>query len=144
MSETHFRMLESMYHKAPINAYFKPSLTVQEGKAEIRMAVRPDFFHAAGAVHGCVYFKALDDAAYFAVNSLVEDDFILTASFNLYLLKPVNQGEMIAYGTVVHQTKNSFIAEAVINDQENNPIARGSGSYIRSKIPLTHVTGYQK
>ena len=29
------------------------------------MTVRPDFFHAAGAVHGSVYFKLLDDAAYF-------------------------------------------------------------------------------
>jgi hypothetical protein len=35
--------------------------------------VRPDFFHAAHAVHGSVYFKALDDAAFFAVASLVQE-----------------------------------------------------------------------
>jgi acyl-coenzyme A thioesterase PaaI-like protein len=35
--------------------------------------------HSIHAVHGSVYFKALDDAAFFAVNSLVEDVFVLTA-----------------------------------------------------------------
>ena len=37
--------------------------------------------HAAGAVHGSYYFKVLDDACYFAANSLVSDVFVLTVSF---------------------------------------------------------------
>ena len=36
-------------------------------------------------MHGSVYFKALDDAAYFAVSSLVTDYLLVTVSFNLHL-----------------------------------------------------------
>src|SRR5437660_10506789 len=81
-TDEHFRKLERMYAAAPINQYFRPALTVSEGRAEVTMAVQSDFFHAARAVHGSVYFKAMDDAAFFAVNSLVSDVFVLTVTFN--------------------------------------------------------------
>ena len=72
----HFRKLERMYHAAPINQFYRPVLTVGEGSAELEIPIRPEFFHAAAAVHGSVYFKALDDAAFFAVNSLVTEVFV--------------------------------------------------------------------
>jgi len=132
-----------MYHAAPINEFFKPKLTVQKGKAEMRTEVRPEFFHAARAIHGAVYFKALDDTAFFAVNSLVEDVFVLTINFNLYLLKPINEGILVARGQVVYESKSSFIAESIVFDQDENQIARGTGSFIRSKIPLNEEVGYR-
>ncbi len=61
----HFRKLERMYASAPINAYFRPVLRIGDGEAELRIPLRNDFHHAAGAVHGAVYFKALDDATFF-------------------------------------------------------------------------------
>ncbi len=82
-SEEHFRKLERMYARAPINEYFVPELHVREGSTELLLPVKRDFFHAAQGVHGAVYFKALDDAAFFAVNSLVEDVFVLTVSFTI-------------------------------------------------------------
>jgi len=88
----HHRKLERMYLKAPINAYFRPSIHIRDGEADIVIPVQPEFFHAAHAVHGSVYFKAMDDAAFFAVNSIVEDVFVLTASFNLHLLRPISAG----------------------------------------------------
>src|SRR5215831_3380101 len=88
----HLRKLEHMYLKAPINAFYSPRISVSQGEAEITIPVKPDFFHAADAVHGSVYFKLLDDAAFFAVNSLIEDYFALTASFTTYLLHPISEG----------------------------------------------------
>lgn len=143
MTNDHFRKLERMYNLAPINAFYKPTLTVERGKTELTIAVRPEFFHAANAVHGSVYFKALDDAAFFAVNSLVEEAFVLTANFTLYFLQPVNEGILRARGQVVYESKNSFVAEAVLEDEQGHQIARGSGSFIRSKIPLTAEMGYR-
>ena len=35
-------------------------------------------FHTAGAAHGTLFFKMLDDAAFYAANSLVTDRFLLT------------------------------------------------------------------
>src|SRR4051812_23261804 len=83
--DDHYRRLERMYAVAPINRFFEPVLHVTEGRAEISVPVKPEFFHAARAIHGSVYFKALDDAAFFAANSLVTDVFVLTVSFNLHI-----------------------------------------------------------
>ena len=140
--DDHFRKLERMYHSAPTNEYFRPVLTVREGEAEIALPVRPDFFHAAGAVHGAIYFKVLDDAAFFAVNSLVKDVFVLTVSYNIYLTRPVSAGVLRARGRVVHQSRQLFLAEAELFDGDSRQIARGSGSFMRSTIALSPAVGY--
>ncbi len=61
--EEHHRKLERLYAAAPTNVYYRPIISVGAGVAEIQIDVRADFFHAAAAVHGSVYFKLLDDAA---------------------------------------------------------------------------------
>jgi uncharacterized protein (TIGR00369 family) len=143
MSE-HFRRLERMYAAAPINEYFAPRLHIPEaGVAELRLTLRADFFHAAGAVHGAVYFKALDDATFFAANSLVEDAFVLTVSFNLYLTRPVKEGEVVARGRVVSRSKRLYLAEGVLEDERGREIARGSGAFMPSGIALDAAIGYQ-
>jgi len=139
----HFRKLERMYHGAPTNAYYRPVLTVGNGEAELEIPVRPEFFHSAGAVHGSVYFKALDDACFFAVNSLVKEVFVLTVSFNLYLTRPVSAGVLRAKGRVVHPSRQLFLAEAELFDQDARQIARGSGSFMRSTIALSPAVGYE-
>ena len=53
----HYRKLENMYVSGPVNDYYAPKLQVSKGVAEVTIQVRPDFFHAAGAVHGSVYLK---------------------------------------------------------------------------------------
>ena len=131
-----------MYRTAPVNEYYRPALTVGEGEAEVEMVVRPDFFHAASAVHGTVYFKALDDATFFAVNSLVTDVFVLTVSFNLYLTRPISEGTMRAKARVTHRSRQLFLAEGEVLDGEGRLIARGSGSFMRSTIALSAEIGY--
>jgi uncharacterized protein (TIGR00369 family) len=138
----HFRKLERMYHAAPINEYYRPRLTVGEGQAELEIPVRPEFFHAAAAVHGSGYFKALDDAAFFAVKSLVTDVFVLTVSYNIYLTRPVSEGVLRAKASVVHRSRQLFLADAELFDQNARQIARGSGSFMRSQIALTPEIGY--
>ena len=137
----HHRSLEHMYHGGPINAFFKPTLHIEEGSAVVRMTVRPDMHHAAHAAHGAVYFKMLDDAAFFAVQSLVTDVFVLTSSFNLHLLAPVVDGEMVATGKVVHSSKRLFIAESVL-EVAGKVVARGSGAFMRSAVRLDAKLGY--
>ncbi|MCJ7663856.1 MAG: PaaI family thioesterase [Desulfobacterales bacterium] len=141
-SEEHHRRLERMYASAPVNKYFAPSMHASEGRADVLIKVRPDFFHAAHAVHGVLYFKLLDDAAFFAVNSLVHDVFVLTVSFNIYLTRPVSAGELKAIGRVVHRSKQLFIAESELMNAEGQEIARGSGVFMRSTIVLSPELGY--
>lgn len=141
-AEEHFRRLERMYATAPINRFYLPVMRVSEGRAEISVTVRPEFFHAAQAVHGSVYFKLLDDAAFFAVNSLVPDVFVLTASYHLHFLRPVGAGRLTAVGRVVHPSSRMFVAEAELRDENARVLGRGSGSFMRSQIALGPAVGY--
>lgn len=120
-----------------------PTIRVDEGYAEVIIVVRHDFLHSAGAVHGSVYFKALDDAAFFAVNSLVNDVFVLTVSFNIYLTRPISQGKIKAIGQVIHHSRRLFIAQSRLVNSDGREIARGSGTYMRSAIPLSPEVGYE-
>lgn len=142
MREQHRRKLEAMYAAAPVNAMYGPRLEVREGEATLLMEVRPEHFHAAGALHGSVYFKALDDAAFFAVNSLVEDVFVLTTSFTVYLLRPVTEGTLRAEGRVVNATRSLFVAESELFAGDRL-VAKGSGTFMRSRTRLDEVPGYR-
>lgn len=134
--EAHWRSLERIYLSAPTNAYYQPSIRIGNAEAEIRVTARPDFHHAAHAVHGSVYFKMLDDAAYFAANSLVRETYVLTSDFTIHLLRPVAEGVMVAKGRVVHATGRQFVAESQLYDAESRLIAHGVGTFVRSKHPL--------
>jgi uncharacterized protein (TIGR00369 family) len=125
-----------------INRFFRPRIEILEGKAVVRMDVRADMHHAAHAAHGAVYFKMLDDAAFFAVQSLVTDVFVLTVSFNVHLLAPVSDGEMVSEGKVVHQSKRLFVAESVIVVGDRI-VARGTGTFMRSGVRLDANVGYR-
>jgi len=138
----HFRALEAMYQAAPINEFYKPTMQVEEGEATIEIDVKSALFHAAHAVHGSSYFKMLDDAAFFAANSLEPEVFVLTTSFTTYITRPISEGKMIAKGKVVNKNKSQFIAEAVVYDQDGNEIGRGNGIFVRSKMRLVDAMGY--
>jgi uncharacterized protein (TIGR00369 family) len=143
IGEEHYRRLERMYLAAPINEFFKPEIRIARGTAEIKVNVDSRFFHAARAAHGAVYFKSLDDAAFFAVSSLVEDCFVLTSSFNLYLLAPVSEGVVRSVGKVVRGGGSSCLAESVLYNEQNEEMARGSGMFVRSKVRLDPEMGYR-
>ncbi|WDE03117.1 PaaI family thioesterase [Thalassomonas viridans] len=138
----HFRRLESMYQAAPINEFYRPDMQISEAEASITIEVDEKHHHSGGGVHGSVYFKMLDDAAFFAANSLEEKVFVLTTSFTTYLTRPVAFGKLTAKGKVVNRNKSQFIAEAVLYDEQDNEIGRGNGIFVRGKLPLTDARGY--
>ena len=141
--EEHYRKLERMYSSAPTNRYYAPTLQISQGQAVVTILADPKHFHPAGAVHGAVYFKALDDSAFFAVSSLVEDVFVLTVSFTVYLTRPISSGEMKAIGRVVHTSRRLYLAESELLDAEGVQIARGNGAFMCSNIPLGPEIGYE-
>ncbi len=106
------------------------------------MDVGEQLFHAAGAAHGSVYFKALDDAAWFAAHSVYLDSWIVTSSFQLHLLRPVSDGVITAYGRLVHRSRRMFVAESELHDAGGRLLARGSGSFMPTGEPLTEEIGY--
>lgn len=138
----HYTKLENLYLSAPCNTHYDPAISISEGRAEVSIPIKPHLYHAAGATHGCAYFKVLDDASFFAANSLVEDVFVLTTQFNVHFTRPVESGRITATGRVVHGSKNLIVAEATVTDAEGREIGRGSGSFMRSRITLESCPGY--
>ncbi len=142
-TERHWRALESLYASAPINDQFVSQLAIiEEGVARIQFEIRPEFFHAAGAAHGTVYFKMLDDVAFYAANTLVTDCFLLTTAFNLLFTKPLHPGTAIAEGRWVSGRRRVLLAESRIIDAAGNEVGRGTGTFQRSRIPLNSLPGY--
>jgi uncharacterized protein (TIGR00369 family) len=147
MSEAtdHFRKLERMYLSAPVNKeiYGGIEIHISNEKAVISLVVEPKFFHAANAIHGSVYFKLLDDAAFFAVNSVVTDVFVYTVQFNVQLLRPVSAGIIKSTGELKFKSTNLFIADSTLVDENNKLIGRGTGSFMNSRIELRENIGYK-
>ncbi len=139
----HFRALERLYASAPINSLFRSRLTIPAaGHAVIAFDVEPAHYHAAGAAHGTLYFKMLDDAAFYAANSLVNDRFLLTTSFNLLFTRPVKAGPVRAEGQWLSGRRRVYVAEARLVDASGEEVARGTGTFMRSKHALTGLPGY--
>jgi uncharacterized protein (TIGR00369 family) len=142
-AELHYRALERLYAAAPVNRLFASELAVTgAGTARIRFTVGEEVYHAAGAAHGTIYFKMLDDAAFYAANTLVTDRFLLTTSFNLHFTKPVRLGEVTAEGRWISGRKRVLVAESRLIDAEGDEIGRGTGTFMRSRIPLSGLAGY--
>lgn len=140
----HWRALEGLYASAPINRLFESRLEVLgEGSAQITFTVDPRVHHAAGAAHGTIYFKMLDDAAFYAANTLVTDRFLLTTSFNLHFVRPIKAGRIVAQGRWVSGRRRVFVAESRLIDEEGEEIGRGTGTFMRSHIALSGLPGYR-
>ncbi len=136
----HLRALERMYLGAPVNEYFQPTIELDPGHARITMPAQPSSFHAAGGLHGSVYFKALDDASFFAAQTTEPEVFVLTARFEIEFLAPVRGGVLEAIGEVtgenhrVQATATLFLA--------GEEVARGRGEFARGGPRLADVASY--
>lgn len=140
----HFAALEALYASAPVNSLFPSRLTITaEGRSRIDFTIDERVHHAAHAAHGTIYFKMLDDAAFYAANSLVTDRFLLTTAFNLHFTKPIRSGPVVAEGRWISGRRRVFVAEAHLLDREGEEIGRGTGTFMRSRIALSSLPGYR-
>lgn len=135
--QQHFLFLEQMYLQAPIvkTLYPETSIQIGHGEAVIQCPVGQELFHAGGSLHGSVYFRMLDDAAYFAASSLEPTFFLLTAEFRLKLLRPLTEGILKAEGKLIAggPDEDFYTAKATLFTAEGKIAATGSGRFMRSK-----------
>ena len=142
-AELHWRALEGLYASAPVNNLFASRLRIiGEGRSQIAFTVDESCFHAAGAAHGTIYFKMLDDAAFYAANTLVTDRFLLTTSFNLHFTAPIRGGEIVAEGRWISGRRRVLVAEARLVDADGEEVGRGTGTFMRSRMALSGLPGY--
>jgi uncharacterized protein (TIGR00369 family) len=144
MNLEHYQKLQHMFQSANVNSqiYKGTELIIEHGKATLSLNISNKFFHSLDAMHGSVYFKMLDDAAFFSVNSLVDDVFVLTTNFNTHLIKPVREEKVTAVGEVRFVSRNLFIAESTLYNEAGEEVAFGTGHFAKSRIALTEEIGY--
>lgn len=145
MDPEHYSKLERMYLQANINTklYDTTTIKISEGLAQIELEISEKYFHALGAIHGSVYFKLLDDAAFFAVNSVIKDAFVLTTSFTINLVRPAHKGIITSIGKIKFRSRNHFVAESVLYNEDGKEIAFGTGNFTKSKVGLSPKIGYK-
>jgi len=112
-------------------------------KAEITQEVTARYFHAVQSLHGSVYFKMLDNAVYFSEQSIIQDAFIYTCTLNIQLLRVIKSGIIKGNGTITLQSKSLYIADAILYDEKNWEMARGSGTFMKSQFPLDEKLWYR-
>lgn len=133
-----------MYQAARINekVFVNSEMLLTEGNCEIQIPIRPEYHHAMQALHGSVYFKLLDDSAFFAAQSLEFSHFIVTSTFSIQLLRPVSEGILVARGKVRNRSRNQIVAESALFDQRGREIAFGTGNFMKSALKLSQADGY--
>lgn len=139
----HWKRLAGVYLSSPTNADGRTRIAIEDRLARIELDVDERLHHAANAAHGAHLFKVLDDAAFFACNSIVPDVFVLTVSFHVDFFRPVASGTVYGTGRVVRETKRILFADSEIVDGDGKLVARGSGSFMPSRIELTPEIGYE-
>lgn len=140
----HFDRLIQMYKRAPLHKFYENlEMKLSDKEAEISLPIDERYFHAAMSAHGSVYFKLLDDAAYFACQTNIHDYFIVTTSFNINLLRPITKGRIIAKGKMDFGSRQLFSASSELYDEKGRLVGTGQGTFLKSNVELTAVDGYQ-
>ncbi len=143
MNHEHFNRLERMFHAAPIqDILIGAKLQVQKGRATYSLNISKDYFHAANALHGAIYFKLLDDSAYFAAASLEEEYFLLTKSYTIHFKRPVEIDRLMAVGEVTSVDENEITCKSKITNASGKVVAEGEGVFVKSKKRLKDQAGY--
>lgn len=141
--DNHFDKLRLMYLTAPIhNFYTDIDIRIDDKKSVITLPINEKYFHAGMSLHGSVYFKLLDDAAYFACQSVVNDFFLLTAQFTIDLKRPVTGGLLTATGFLKEINDSDYIGSSVLINEQGKICAEGKGIFKKSKTGLNDLPGY--
>lgn len=143
-NEQHYRNLERMFHSAPINKELidGAELSVTHHCAELVLPMQEKFYHAADSLHGAIYFKLLDDSAYFAAASAEREFFLYTKCYKIHFKRPVKGGVLTAKGKLIEQGEKEWLAKSEIFNAQDKLVATGEGVFVKSQLLLQQQAGY--
>ena len=144
MRDEHYLRLEKMYHTAPFNLSLNSTIIVNDGKSTVKARAEESMHHAGNLMHGAYYFMLLDNATFFAANSLVKDVLLLTQGFEIEFLHPVSKGELVCQGTFKEKRMGTYIATGELFNGKGELVGLGTGKFRRSKIMLNSISKYSE
>jgi acyl-coenzyme A thioesterase PaaI-like protein len=84
----------------------------------------------------------MNDAALFAVSSVVPKELVLSTGFDIQLSRTIAEGELIARGRVIGTSEQHCLAEAVLVNGDGEELGRGGGAFVKTETPLSSDMGY--
>ncbi len=105
----------------------------EPGKAELRLAIKPDLLQQNGFAHGGVLSYLADNALTFAGGSLLESN-VLTGEFKINYLRPAVGDMLIARATVKYAGKQQAVSQCdifVVKDGEEKLCAVAQGTIVK-------------
>jgi len=107
------------------------TVTGNDGKTGVSLEVTEDLKQFYGNVHGGVMASLLDSAIAVAVNQeLGSGQGAVTVEMKLNYLRPVNQGRLIAQGTVVQKGSKIIVGQGEIRDDAGRLAAFGTATFM--------------
>ena len=139
----HYKRLERLFDSAPLNQgiFAGSELKVSDREAILKLTIGSQYFHAANAMHGAIYFKLLDDSAYFASASVEKTFFLLTKSYTIHFRRPVFEDRLKAIGKVLSVNEKEIISSSEIYNQAGKLVAHGEGVFVRGPKRLEELPG---
>jgi acyl-CoA thioesterase len=107
-------------------------VSVGEGKAVLRMEVRPDMFNGVGWLQGGIFTALADEAMALAIYSLLSPrEGIATISESTSFIRGVRNGVLIAEGRVIKKGRRVAFAEGdvTLDQKEKVILARASAAF---------------
>jgi uncharacterized protein (TIGR00369 family) len=133
-----------MFRTAPVNLFFSGiQLLWEQDRAIIEINASEHYFHAGGSLHGAVYMKLLDDAAYFTAALQQHTYFLLTADFQIKFLRPVTGGSIYAKGQLLKQEGKYIYASSELFSNDGKLVASGTGRFAPGKQLWTEIAAYR-
>lgn len=115
----------------------------EDGRSEVRLAIRPHHKNDLGIVHGGVLMALADEAIGLAAFSTVPPGIALvTAELHVHFLVPAREGVLVARGQVWRAGRRLVTGEAVIQletGEEPVVVARATGTWatVTPAVPLS-------
>ncbi|KAA0024789.1 PaaI family thioesterase [Antrihabitans cavernicola] len=106
---------------------------VDEGTVSFAVTTSPDFANPLGSVHGGICATLLDSAMGCAVHTTLPAGVgysTLEIKVNYIRSVPIDAGELVAIGTVIHRGRTTATAEGKVVDSAGRLIAHGSTTCI--------------
>lgn len=112
-------------------------VTIEEGRGELSMMIRPDMQNGEGWLQGGLYTALADEAMVLAIYpGLLEGEGIATISATTDFFRGVNEGTIVARGRIVKRGRNVIFAEGTVcAEGSEKPLSRTTAAYAVTRQP---------
>lgn len=105
-------------------------VVLEEGRAEVALALTPPLRNRGGVLHGGALFSLVDIAMGLACStSHGFDKQSATLECKINYLRPVSEGEVTCVATVLHAGRRTLVVEAHVS-QASKMVAKAQGTFV--------------